>query len=111
VIPGKSTFIDEIIKKGESQALVGPRKGPTQIPQAVVSPTMAHIEIHRKYEGTEQSFQNIDLPPLNPLEEGRYNNPEEGIGETSRAATTYPCNDPKPNSFLESLTTTNLLSY
>jgi hypothetical protein len=29
VIPGRSTFIDEIIKKGESQASVGPRKGPT----------------------------------------------------------------------------------
>jgi hypothetical protein len=53
VIPRRSTFIDEIIKKGESQALVGPRKGPTRIPQEVVSPTMAHAEIHIKYEGTE----------------------------------------------------------
>jgi hypothetical protein len=32
MIPGRSTFIDEIIKKGESQASVGPRKGPTRIP-------------------------------------------------------------------------------
>jgi hypothetical protein len=29
VIPRRSTFIDKIIKKGESQASVGPRKGPT----------------------------------------------------------------------------------
>jgi hypothetical protein len=56
VIPGRSTFIDEIIKKGESQASVGPRKGPTRIPQATVSPTTTHVEIHRKTEGIEESF-------------------------------------------------------
>jgi hypothetical protein len=86
VIPRRSTFIDEIIKKGESQASVGPRKGPTQIPQVVVSPTTSHTEIHSKYEGTEQSLQNTDLPLLNPLEEGSSNNLEEGIGETSGVA-------------------------
>jgi hypothetical protein len=32
VILGRSTFIEKIIKKGEPQASVGPRKGPTQIP-------------------------------------------------------------------------------
>jgi hypothetical protein len=80
VIPGRSTFIDEIIKKGESQASVGTRKGPTQIPQAVVSPTMAHAKIHSKTKGIEQRFQNTYLPPLNPLEEGSSNNLEEGIG-------------------------------
>jgi hypothetical protein len=29
VLPGRSTFIDDIIRKDESQALVGPRKGST----------------------------------------------------------------------------------
>jgi hypothetical protein len=32
VILGRSTFIEKIIKKGESQSSVGPRKGPTRIP-------------------------------------------------------------------------------
>jgi hypothetical protein len=32
VLPRRSTFIDKIILKVESQASVGPRKGPTQIP-------------------------------------------------------------------------------
>jgi hypothetical protein len=52
VIPGRSTFIHEIIKKGESQASVGPRKGPTRISQVVVSPTMAHAVIRKKSKGT-----------------------------------------------------------
>jgi hypothetical protein len=56
VLPGRSTFIDYIIRKVESQASVGPRKGSTQIPQVPVSPTTSHAEIHRKTEGTEQSF-------------------------------------------------------
>jgi hypothetical protein len=29
VLPGRSTFIDDIIRKDESQASVGPRKGST----------------------------------------------------------------------------------
>jgi hypothetical protein len=29
VLPGRSTFIDDIIQKEESQASVGPRKGST----------------------------------------------------------------------------------
>ena len=90
MIPRRSTFIDKIIKKGESQASVGPRKGPTRIRQAIVSPNTAHAKIHRKTEGTEQSFQNTYLPLFNPLEEGSSNNLEEGIGETSGAAKAYP---------------------
>jgi hypothetical protein len=69
VLPGRSTFIDDIIRKVESQASVGPRKGSTRIPQVAVSPTATHTKIHRKTEGTEKRFQSIDLPPLNPLEE------------------------------------------
>jgi len=60
-----------------------------------VSPTTAHVEIHRKSEGTEQIFQHTDLPLLNPLEEGSSNNLEEGIGETSGVAKAYP--PPPPN--------------
>jgi hypothetical protein len=54
VLPRRSTFIDDIIRKEEYQALVGPRKVSTRIPQVEVSPTTAHAEIHRKTEGTEK---------------------------------------------------------
>jgi hypothetical protein len=46
-----------------------------------VSPTAAHTEIHNKNEGIEQRFHSIDIPPLNPLEEGNSCNLEEGEGE------------------------------
>jgi hypothetical protein len=62
VPPGRSTFIDKIIRKDESQASVGPRKGSTRIPQATNSPTTTHAEVHRRTEGTEQSFQNTHTP-------------------------------------------------
>jgi hypothetical protein len=78
---GRSTFIDDIIRKAESQASVGPRKGSTRIPQVTASPTAAHTEIHRKTEGTELRFQSTDTPPLNPLGEGNSCNLEEGEGE------------------------------
>jgi hypothetical protein len=48
-----------------------------------VSPTSSHAEIHIKTKGTELSFQSTDLPPLNPLGEGKSCNLEEGEGETS----------------------------
>jgi hypothetical protein len=95
VLPGRSTFIDDIIQKEESQASVGPRKGSTRIPQVAVSPTAAHAEIHRKTKGTEQIFQSTDLPPLNPLEEGNSCNMEEGEGETSGVAKADPPPDPE----------------
>jgi hypothetical protein len=60
-----------------------------------VSTTTAHVQIHSKTEGTEQSFQSTDLPPLNPLEEGNSCNLEEGEGKTSGIAKIYPPPDPK----------------
>jgi hypothetical protein len=60
-----------------------------------VSPTAAHTEIHRKTEGTEQRFQSIDLPHLDPLEEGNSCNLEEREGETSGIAKIDPPTDPK----------------
>jgi hypothetical protein len=95
VLPRRSTFIEYIIRKEESQASVGPRKGSTQIPQVVVLPTTTHAKIHRKMEGTEQIFQSTDVPPLNPLEEGNSCNLEEGEGETSGITKTDPPPDPK----------------
>ena len=68
VLPGRSTFIDDIIWKAESQASIGARKGSTQIPQATVSATASHDEIHNKTGGTEKSFQSIDIPPLKHLD-------------------------------------------
>jgi hypothetical protein len=98
VLPGRSTFIDDIIQKSESQASVEPRKGSNQIPQEAVSPTTTHAKIHNKTEGTEQSFQSADLPPLTPLEEGNSRNMEEGEGETSGVAKADPSPPPDPES-------------
>ena len=57
VVLGRTTFIDEIIRKVESQASIGPKiiskKSPTIIPQAVASPSTAHAEIHSETEGSE----------------------------------------------------------
>jgi hypothetical protein len=67
VLPGRNTFIDDIIRKVESQDSVGPNRGSTRIPQATISPTTTHVEVHNKTGGTEQSFQSTDLPPSDPL--------------------------------------------
>jgi hypothetical protein len=48
VLPGRNTFIDNIIQKTESQATVGPRRGSTRIRQETVSPTTTHAEVHSK---------------------------------------------------------------
>jgi len=53
VPPVRSTFIEEIIQKVESQASVGPQKGSTLIPQTKNSPNEAHAEVHSITEGTE----------------------------------------------------------
>ena len=60
VVLGKTTYIDEIINKVESQASVGPKTIPTQIPtiapQAAASPSAAHTEIQSETKGSEQSL-------------------------------------------------------
>jgi hypothetical protein len=97
VAPGRSTFINEIIQKDESQALVGPRKGSTQIFQVTNSPTATHVEVHSGTEGAEQSFQNTHTPPLNPLDKGNSCNLEEGEGESSGIVEANPPT-PEPGS-------------
>jgi len=56
---GRSTFIDEILKKLESQPSVGPRKvasrQPTSSLQATRSPSVAFAEVYTQIE--EQDFQ------------------------------------------------------
>jgi len=51
---GRSTFIDEILKKTESQPSVGPRKvasrQPTSSHQAIGSPFVAFVEVHSQTE-------------------------------------------------------------
>jgi hypothetical protein len=96
VAPGRSTFINEIIRKVESQAPVGPRRGSTWIPLERNLPTAAQAEVHSGNEGIEQSFQNTYLPPLIPLDEGNSCNLEEGEGETSRVAKANPSPPPNP---------------
>jgi len=61
---GRSTFINEIMRKVESQSLVGPRIIATRHPiislHATGSPFVANTEIHSKTKGSEQSFQDIE---------------------------------------------------
>ena len=61
---GRTTFIDEILKKNESQPSVGPRKfisrQPTSSLQAIESPSVAFAEIHSQTEETEQDSQEIE---------------------------------------------------
>ena len=51
---GRSTFIDEILKKEKSQPSVGPRKvafrQPTSSLQATGSPSVAFVEVHNQTE-------------------------------------------------------------
>jgi hypothetical protein len=97
VPPGRITFIDEIFRKVESQASVGPRKGSTQAPQEENLPIVAHAKVHSRTEGTEQSFQNIHTPLFSPLGKGNSCNLREGEGKTSGIAeVNLP--SPKPGS-------------
>ena len=54
---GRTSFIDEIIRKSESQASIGPKtiseKSPTIIPQAADSPSLTYAEIHSETKGLE----------------------------------------------------------
>ena len=89
----RSTFIDEIIRKEESQALVGPRtisrKIPTEIPQAADLPSTPYVEIHSQINGTKQSFQVTKNLHYNPSQEGKSCN-LRGEGETSETAKAEP---------------------
>ena len=81
---GWSTFIDEILKKAESQPSVGPRKVTsrqlTSSLQATGSPSIAFAEVHIQTE--EQDFQEIENYSLKSLQEGNLSNLYEGRGET-----------------------------
>ena len=63
---GRTTFIEEILKKTESQPSVGPRKvisrQPTSSLQATESPFEAFAEIHSQTMGIEQDSQEIENP-------------------------------------------------
>ena len=86
----RTTFIDEIIRRAESQASVGfqaiPGKSSTAIPQATGSPSAAHAEIQSQVGGSEQSFQAAISLPSDPLQEGKLCKLREGEGETSGTA-------------------------
>ena len=57
---GRTTFIENIIKKVESQPSVGPRKissrQPTSSLRATKSPSIAFAEVHSQTEETEQEL-------------------------------------------------------
>jgi len=80
----RSTFIDEILKKEESQPSVGPRKvisrQLTSSLQATGSPSVAFAEVHSQTE--EQYFQEIENSSPKSLQEGNLSNLYEGRGET-----------------------------
>ena len=81
---GQSTFIDDILKKAESQPLVGPRKvasiQPTSFLRATESPSVAFAKVHSQIE--EQYFQEIENSSTNLLQEGNLSNLFKGGGET-----------------------------
>ena len=81
---GRTTFIDEIYKKTESQPLVGLRKihskQPTSSLQATASPSGAYAEVHS--QTVEQDYQEIENPVSKRLQEGNLSNLCEGEAET-----------------------------
>lgn len=83
---GRSTFIEEIIRKVESQSSVGPwtiaTRHPTISLQVTGSPSVANAEIHNNTEGSEQSFQDIENSQPRASQEGNSCNLCEGEGET-----------------------------
>ena len=87
VILGRTTYIDEIIKKFESQASLAPRttsiQSPNTLPRVVASPSAAHAMIHNETEGFEQSLQNAEHISNGPSREGASWNLQVGEGETS----------------------------
>jgi len=104
---GRTTFIDEIYKKTESQPSVGPRriisKQPTSSLQATGSPSVAFAEVHSQTE--EQDFQEIENSTPELLQEGNFNNLCEGEGETRETEeprhpieTNQPLNSPDKGS-------------
>jgi len=104
---GRTTFIDEIYKKVESQPSVGPRrinsKQPTSSLQATGSPSVAFAEVHSQTE--EQDFQEIENSTPELLHEGNLSNLCEGGGETgeirepgSPIETNQPLNSPDKGS-------------
>ena len=69
---GRSTYIDEIYKKAESQPSVGLRKvtskQPTSSLQASGSPSEAFAEVHSQTD--EQDFQEIEILFQNNCKKG-----------------------------------------
>ena len=99
---GRTTFIDEIYKKAESQPSVGYRKinskQPTSSLQASGSPSEAFAEVHSQTE--EQDFQEIENLTLGLLHEGNLSNLCEGGGETGEIG--EPRSPIEPNQSLKS---------
>ncbi len=81
---GRTTFIDEIYKKTESQPSVGLKKinskQPTSSLQATALPSGAFAELHSQTD--EQDFQEIENSVSERLLEGNLSNLCEGEGET-----------------------------
>lgn len=80
---GRSTFIDKILKKAESQPSIGPRKfasrQPTSSLHAIGSPSIAFVEVHSQIK--EQDFQEIENSSPKSLQEGNLSNLCEGRGK------------------------------
>ena len=85
---GRSTFIDDILRKTESQPSVGPRTVASRQPsvslQATGSPFVAYAEVHNKMVGTEQGFQEIENSCPISSQEGNSCNIREGGGEIGK---------------------------
>ena len=83
---GRTTFIDEILKRAQSQPSVEFRKvisrQPTSSLQATKSPSEAFAKIHNQTEGIEKDSQEIENPCISSPQEGNSSNLREGEGET-----------------------------
>ena len=87
MILGRTTYIDEIIRKSESQESIWPItisiQSPITLPQATTSPPISHAEIHGKKKGSKKNLQTVDHICTDPSREGGSCNLQEGEGETS----------------------------
>ena len=83
---GRTTFIDKIIRKYESQSSIGPRiiiaRRPIDFLQTTGSPSVSNAKIHGETEGVEQSFQDTENPQTSPSQEGNSSTLCKGGGET-----------------------------
>jgi len=91
---GRTTFIDEIVRRLESKASVGfqaiPGKSSTVIPQVVGPSFAAYTKVQSQVGGLEKSLQATISLHSDPIQEGKSCKLRKGKGETSEATKVEP---------------------